>query len=209
MTKLTMEGLEASGFEGIIQEGPDAFNGYDGALPCFVHHRSAGGRCGRTAVMQVYDIAFCEVHGAEAKAGALAELYHDAGNTLEDSYNPESGSTNIVAEAYLIIGREEMMSRCREAEEAQVAALIEAYPVIEKYVDPETTEHDYHNPDHRNTDPADVFFDARMHLYRLMRLSFGVGQYWMLEILEKERQSCSAQLAWAMVSRAQKTGQPV
>lgn len=47
MTKQTMESLEASGFDGMIQEGPDAFDGYDGAPPCFVHHRYAGGWCER------------------------------------------------------------------------------------------------------------------------------------------------------------------
>lgn len=209
MTKITMESLEASGFEGMIQEGPDAFNRYSGPLPCFVHHRDAGGWCERTGVMQVYGISFCEVHGAEASAGALAELYHDAGNAIEDISGSEDVSANVVADAYLIIGRDEMARRGVEAEEAQAAALVEAYPVIEEHVDPETRDHDYLNPDHGNKDPVDVFFDARMHLYRLMRLSWSVGERWMLEILEEERQAASAQLAFALLDRARKTGQPV
>lgn len=208
MTKLTMEGLEASGFEGIIQEGPDAFGDYGGPRRCFVHHRYAGGWCERPAVMQVYDIGFCEVHGAEAKAGALAELYHDAGNALADMSCYEDSSVNVAAETYIAVGKEEMTRRCIMAEETQVAALIEAYPVIEEYVDPETRGHDYFARNQANADPVDVFFDARIHVYRLMRLSWSVGQYWMLEILEEERQGASAQLAFALLDRAQKTGQP-
>src|SRR5215212_10831878 len=46
MTNVTMESLEASGFEGMIREGPDAFGGDPGPRPCFVHHRDAGGWCG-------------------------------------------------------------------------------------------------------------------------------------------------------------------
>lgn len=97
MTQLTMESLEASGFDGMIKEGPEAFKGYLGPMPCFVHHRDAGGWCERTATMEAYGIAFCDPHGAEVKAGILAEIYHDAGNVLEDAYAPEDSSMNPAA----------------------------------------------------------------------------------------------------------------
>ncbi|MCA1716001.1 MAG: hypothetical protein LC781_03780 [Actinobacteria bacterium] len=48
---------------------------------------------------------------------------------------------------------------------------------------------------------------ARMHMHRLMRLSWSVGEYWILEILEEERQGASAQLAFALELRARKTEQ--
>jgi len=51
--------------------------------------------------------------------------------------------------------------------------------------------------------------DVRMHLHRLMRLSWSVGQDWILEVLEEEREGASAQLAFALELRAQQTGQPV
>ena len=97
MTQLTMESLEASGFDGMIKEGTEAFKGYLGPMPCFVHHRDAGGWCERTATMEAYGIAFCDPHGAEVKAGILAEIYHDAGNVLEDAYAPEDSSMNPAA----------------------------------------------------------------------------------------------------------------
>ncbi len=207
MTKQTMESLEASGFGGMIQEGPDAFDGYDGALPCFVHHRYAGGWCERPGVMQVYGISFCEVHGAEVKAGVMAEIYHDAARDIEDMSRYEDSSANVVMETYLSIGHRELTNRCIEAEEAQVVALQRAYPVIEKHVGPETSEHDYYDT-HGNPDPGDMYMDARMHTHKLMRLSWSVGEYWILEILENEREHASAQLAFALEDRARKTGQP-
>ncbi len=176
MTQVTMETLEAGGFEGIIKEGAEAFEWTRVPLPCFVHHRDAGGWCERDAAMEAYDIPFCEVHGAEIKAGILAEIYHDAGKVLE----------------------------------AEAAALVLAYPVakLEERVDPETTERDYHKPN-PNKDPVDIFFDARMYTLRLMRLSWSAGQNWMLEVLEEEREGASAQQAFALALRAQKTGQAV
>ncbi len=52
-------------------------------LPCWVRHPSAGGSCPRRASTIVYGLLFCEVHGAEARAGALEELYGDACDYLE------------------------------------------------------------------------------------------------------------------------------
>ena len=48
-----------------------------------------------------------------------------------------------------------------------------------------------------------------MYLLKLMRLSWSVGQYWLLEQLEGERQGASAQLAFALELRSQRTGQPI
>ena len=216
MTQVTMETLEAGGFEGIIKEGAEAFDwdrGEANAIaphPCFVHHRDAGGWCERDATMEAYDIPFCEVHGAEIKAGILAEIYHDAGSALEDAYASEDTSMNPAAWVHLDGGRWDMVRRCAEAEEEQDAALVRAYPVakLEERVDSETIEHDYHKPN-PNKDPVDIFFDARMYTLRLMRLSWSTGQNWMLEVLEEEREGASAQLAFALALRAQKIGQAV
>ncbi len=208
MTQVTMETMEAGGFDGMIKEGLEAFGGDRAPRPCFVHHRDAGGWCERDATMEAYGIAFCEAHGAEAKAGILAEIYHDAGNVLEAAYGPEDSSMNSAAWVHLDGGRRKMARRCAEAEEEQAAALVRAYPVIEERVDPETSARDYNEPNLDNDDPVDIFFDARMHTLRLMRLSWSVGEYWILEVLEEEREGASAQLAFALTLRAQKTGQP-
>jgi hypothetical protein len=182
-----MESLEASGFEGIIKEGSDLYVDYSTPPPCFVHHTEAGGWCERPAAMRAYEMDFCEVHGAEVKAGIMAEIYHDAGNVLEDAYGPEDSSTNAAAWVHLNVSVREMAHRCIEAEEAQVEALRRAYPLIPERVDTETREHDYGVPNHANDDPVDMYFDSRIHVLRLMRLSWSVGQYWLFEQLEKER----------------------
>ncbi len=208
MTHPTIESVEASGFDGMIKEGPEVFGGYPGPMPCFVHHRDAGGWCERTATMQAFGIAFCEVHGAEVKAGILAEIYHDAGNALEDLFGPDDSSKNVAAWAYLDIGRREMIARTIEAGEAEEAALVRAYPLNLERVDTESREYDYRKPNYDNNDPVDIFHDARMHVLRLMRLSWSVGQYWILENLEEQRQGASAQLAFALELRARELGQP-
>jgi len=206
MTHPTMESLEASGFEGIIQEGPDVFADYPHPLPCFVHHRDAGGWCERPASMRAYQMNFCEVHGAEVKAGIMAEIYHDAGNVLDD-VGPDDSSMNVAAWVHLDEGRRAMARRTVEAEKEQASALVRAYPLNPERVDSETSAHDYSSP--ANDDPVDIFMAARMHVHRLMRLSWSVGEDWLLEILEEERQAASAQLAFALEIRARQLGQPV
>src|SRR5215210_1021350 len=128
MTQMTMESLEASGFDGMIKEGPEAFGGDRAPRPCFVHHRDAGGWCEGTATMEAFGIGFCEVHGAEVKAGILAEIYRDAGNILED-VGPDDSSMNVAAWVHLNEGRRAMTRRAMEAEKEQAAALVRAYPL--------------------------------------------------------------------------------
>ncbi len=60
-------------------------------MACFVRHKAAGGRCERRATTEVYYLPFCEIHGAEAKAGTLAEIYHDAEYALDGLINPHGG----------------------------------------------------------------------------------------------------------------------
>jgi len=51
--------------------------------PCIVRHEDAGGKCERPAVMELYGLPFCVVHGAGVKSGCLEELYLDAEGFLE------------------------------------------------------------------------------------------------------------------------------
>jgi hypothetical protein len=210
MTKRILERLgrmEASGFDGMIREGAEAFAGYYGPRPCGVHHRDAGGWCERDAVMEIYGLGFCEVHGAEARAGALAELYHDAGNALEDLYRSEDSSANVAALAFVAASRDELSHRCIEAEEAEELAVRQAYPVIPERVCSETRAYDPFVPG-SGASPADVYRGARTHAHKLMRLSWSVGEYWILEDLEEHRESASAQLAWALDDIERKIGKP-
>ena len=81
---------------GLVLEGEEALervSGPSGPVPCFVRHEDAGGKCLRPAVMEVYGLPFCEIHGAEVKFRALEELYYDAANflaRLDNSSVPET-----------------------------------------------------------------------------------------------------------------------
>jgi hypothetical protein len=43
-------------------------------ITCTVSHEDAGGQCERSAVMEVYGLFFCEVHGAVEKAISICCL---------------------------------------------------------------------------------------------------------------------------------------
>jgi len=52
--------------------------------------------------------------------------------------------------------------------------------------------------------PLDTFLDARGTVHRLMRLAFEDREDWLVEVLEYERESVSAQAAFARVIAEQK-----
>ena len=62
------------------------------APPCFSGVHAAGNvalpACERPAVMEVYGLMFCEVHGEEAAAGALEEIAYDLEQELGRLSNP-------------------------------------------------------------------------------------------------------------------------
>ena len=140
--------------ESVVLEGDKALTWADRDVRCVVSHEDAGGRCGRTAVMEVYGLAFCGVHGAEAKAGALEELYYDASNFLERLENDCVPAPNPAALGAL----REAAGKLRDSEsaahggEGDDAAVRQAYPVIPHRVDGGTTDFDYGDPG-RSTSP--------------------------------------------------------
>lgn len=183
-----------------------------GDLPCWVRHPSAGGLCPRSATTMVYGLLFCEAHGAEATAGALVELYQDAGDFLERMDNPYVPLPNAEAERTLRAAWRELDRRRDEHQEAEEAALRRAYPVIPERVCYETTAFDYHfdpeNPHGPNDEPTAVYEDARRLLCKEMRLAYEEGADWLVEVLEHERESASAQLAFALEDYERKMGTP-
>ncbi len=80
----TAEGLVCE-----LQESPAL-----GSWECVVSHEDAGGQCEREGVMEVYGLVFCEVHGREARAAALEELYFDAEEFLGRLDNPTVRNLN-------------------------------------------------------------------------------------------------------------------
>lgn len=119
----------------------------EGPLPCVVRHPNAGGQCGWKAVLEVYALPFCEVHGAEVKAAALIELYNDAADFLERFDNPHVPEGNPAVFEVLRTGVDELRDRVLEAERADSAALRRAYPFRQDQVDEWILDYDPHKPD--------------------------------------------------------------
>jgi hypothetical protein len=165
-------------------------------LPCFVHHPDAGGLCERPAIIEVYGLAFCEIHGAEVKAGALAELFQDATEELERPNNPHVPELNPAA----LLARRSSVSlltkACVEAETEGAEAMRRAYPLIPERVCGETVAF-FKNKQIEEPLPGDVYQDARFLLHRFMRLAYDAKHTWLVEVLEGERESVAAQAAFA------------
>lgn len=129
-------------------------------FPCWVNHEYAGGPCGRTAITMVYGLLFCDVHGAEATAGALADLYQDAADELGRLENPHLPTGNVVAVEAVRAAREEFQRREREHEAAEEAALRKAYPFDADKVCAETVAFDYRwdpdNPTYPDEWPTEI-----------------------------------------------------
>lgn len=84
-----------------------------------------------------------------------------------------------------------------------------AYPVIPELVCVETQEYDYRSPapDGDRT-PIEVYTEARMLVHKLMRLSAGERAHWLTEeVLELQRESVTAQLAFALDAYERCVGQ--
>jgi hypothetical protein len=181
-------------------------------LPCWVRHPSAGGSCERKATTMVYGMLFCEDHGAEATAGALGELYRDAGDVLERMDNPHVPLSNAEASRVLEAAWRELDRGRKGCDDVEEALLRRAYPVIPERVCYETVAFDYRldpeNPHGPDDEPTYIYDHARGLLCKLMRLAYQAGADWAVEVLELERESASAQLAFALEDYERKVGTP-
>jgi hypothetical protein len=173
-----------------------------GPLPCVVRHEDAGGQCLRPAVMAAYGLYFCEIHGAEVKAGALEESYFDAANYLERLDNPYVPGPNPAATGAL----REAVSGLRDQElrtysgGSRDAALRRAYPLIPERVDEDAADYDY-NEGVPGESPLDWNYDSRMLIHKLMRIAHEAGHdHYLVEMLEQQRERVSAQLSFALAS---------
>ncbi len=94
-------------------------------LPCFVRHPDAGGQCWRPAVMQVYGLGFCEVHGPEAKLGAMSEAAHDAGADYDQA----------LVTAYSENASEQVREQVREWQQAEEPGYLPAFDSLMRSLD--------------------------------------------------------------------------
>jgi hypothetical protein len=112
---------------------------YAERLACFSGARRPGEKpaCDRPAALYVYGQAYCGVHGAEIRAGALVELYRHAALDLERVGSSEYGAATdnraavwALSEAVAVLD-----ARCEEAEREEDEALLAAWPFDEALMD--------------------------------------------------------------------------
>lgn len=115
---------------------------------------------------------------------------------------PEPG---VEAERALRKAMGELDSSVTDQDEEEALRL--AYPTIPERVCSETTHFDPHNPAPRPA-PMDVHLDCRRVIHGLMRRAYLSGMDWLVEILEHEREHCSAQAAFAVEDYERKVGAP-
>ena len=172
---------------------------------CCVRHEDAGGRCDRQAVLEVYGLLFCEVHGPEVRSGALEEMYFDAGWYLE-YLDTTAGFAppNPALVATVKAANRGFMRRCGEEDPEDVLA--RAFPLLPDRVDAETVEH-YSDKDwpgkYDYEAPYDHYLRVRMLVHHLMRVAYQDSSRRLVEVLERERESIAAQAAYARVSAGQ------
>ncbi len=179
---------------GIVRRGEGVsewFSGYVetiGEAPhCFAGHEFG---CARLAVMEVYGLGFCEIHGEEAASAALEEVSFD----LEEKEGPEL-SPHVEHALRLA-----MKSLPDPSEESFETALLKAFPLdkwARERVEAETFAY-IKEPTAGFSPPYDTHLGDRRLVCRHMREAFERRATWLVEMLEKERETSAAQAAWAL-----------
>ncbi len=172
--------------------------GEAGGEDCVVSHPDAGGPCGRPGTGMVWNLSFCEVHGAEAEAAALAELTEDAEiemQALRGAENGRPGSNLVSLRALEEAGTLNSAARSG-CEKDHQKALYLAYPLIEGRADPTVTTFDY-DSEYSGDGPVEWWADTRYLLCRFMREAQGEGLPELVRELEPLRERASAQLVQA------------
>lgn len=163
--------------------------------PCFVAHPDAGGRCGREAATKVHGLPFCQAHGAEARFGALLEERHVVDRFLEQFSDP--GTVSPV-EKVLLVGLEHRGdSQVWDGE--HMDALTRAYPDPPEELRQQVRRWIADERPRYEEAVVDYLLRALELTNRLMRQAHEERLVFMVEELEKTRESLSAQAACALM----------
>jgi len=176
-----------------IQDG-DLEHGF----PCVVSHEDAGGECPRPAVMAVYGLSFCEEHGAECANGALEEMHQDADEFFARFDGPSVPELDNPLILRVIRNWDKALRRADHFEERDTEELLlAAFPFREDRVMAETAG-EIADPISGHFPPYDGWRHHRHEMHQLMRHAYHLDTTYALEYLERERESISAQCAYAL-----------
>lgn len=167
-------------------------------LPCFVQHADAGGQCPEKASKIVYGLNFCEVHGAEAGAGALYQARQEAGEFFERLRNPHVPALSTLIVEQLAEAQQRLTpTALDDGDYHQVLAA--AYP---DDAIPESVRRQMDNwsrDESRDMSTVeDVLLDSLATLHRILQIAHSDGQVWLVEQIEIMRQAEAARCSYAM-----------
>jgi hypothetical protein len=167
-------------------------------LPCFVQHPDAGGQCPEKAATIAYGLHFCEVHGAEAGAGALYQARQEAGEFFERSRNPHVPALSTLIVEQLAEAQQRLTpTALDDGDYHQVLA--PAYP---DDAIPESVRRQMDNwsrDERRDMGTVeDVLLNSLATLHKILQIAHSDGQVWLVEQIEIMRQAEAARCSYAM-----------
>ncbi len=147
----------------------------DGGPFCSVSHPFAGGVCGEPASIEVWALAFCEVHGHEAESAALAELWQDARREAESAVAGGRGAWRMNGALLYTLRR--AAHEARENEEDADHAHEDAWQAAYGDADATHTDSDTlrYNGDPFAGGPVDWWTETRVAICKAMREAHGGG----------------------------------
>jgi hypothetical protein len=158
--------------------------------------------------MEVYGEPFCEVHGAEAKAGALAKRYDDACQFLERFGARLVPAINPEALRVIRAGVSELPAVSWEAVGDGDAALRRAYPFRQDLVDEDWQAYFEDEDWDQGPTPEDWCRRHRMFLHKSMRLAYAECATYIVDGLERLWEHSAVQLSYVLAEAERKRAEP-
>lgn len=190
---------------GFSRFGPNPNPRGDGGPFCGASHPSAGGPCGRTATVTVWDVAFCPLHGLEAETAAAREMWeaaHEASRGAVEAARP-LWRRNGALLAVLRAAADEAGAKVEAARYAHEAALDAVYGdaevgyADEAHEDEGTRRFDYRG-DLTSGSPVEWWGESRTNALRAMREACEDGLPDLVQLLEPVREYATVQEVLAL-----------
>jgi len=179
---------------------------------CVVSHPDAGGQCEEPAVITVWSLPFCELHGAEVEESARAEFVENTEMELEVLVDAEKARPETNWALVRALEWAEVPGRGVGAVRSHTEAIRAAYPPVEGRLDPDTLRYDYGDPDSEESSgddpPPDWWAEAHRITTKAMRLAHESGLAGLLKDLELVRERAATQVVQAEADLERRWGTP-
>ncbi len=176
----------------MTEETTTTATGEERPLRCFVRHEDAGDPCSEPSVVEVYGLPFCEAHGLQATLGAALEEQHEV-EVFAERFRDRGMNSPVEKALRTLAHRGERAVSDQEHWEALARAYGNApADVREKIAEWEADE------DPGRMSVLDDLLDTLYTLHKLQRIAHEEWQTYLVEILERERESVAAQTAVAL-----------